>query len=165
MHEWFCDWYRIKEWLRLPVEVTCAQEGHPEITAQDQSLMAFECLHGWRLHTFSGQPVPVLIHALTKKKVFIDVQKRPLLFYFVPSALSCHWVPSEVSDCLLSKLPSGIWWNLSLCVTYLVCYPCFIDLTCLIVKEDLFLRLSNSVICLFFFFLILTRLIMVYWLD
>lgn len=68
MHEWFCDWYRIKEWLRLPVEVTCAQEGHPEITAQDQSLMAFECLHGWRLHTFSGQPVPVLIHALTKKK-------------------------------------------------------------------------------------------------
>lgn len=87
-----------------------------------------------------------------KKKVLIDVQKRPLLFYFVPSALSCHWVPSEVSDCLLGMLPSGIWWDPSLCVTFLVCYPCFIDLTCLIVKEDLFLRLSNSVICLFFFF-------------
>lgn len=44
------------------------KQGHPGIIAQDHFLMAFGYLHAWRPYTFSGQPVPVLIHAHTEKK-------------------------------------------------------------------------------------------------
>lgn len=114
--------------------------------------MAFKYLHGWRLHTFSRKPVPVLVHAHSKKEVFPDVHKEPLLFHFMPIASFCHQKCLTVSLAHIRQIFVHIDEILP-CVTYHVRYPCFIYLTCLIVKEDLFMRIPTSILVSLFFFL------------
>lgn len=59
------EYHRITECLRLkgPLEVShptlLLKQGHLEHPAQDCVQAAFTSLQGWRLHHFSGQPVPM----------------------------------------------------------------------------------------------------------
>jgi len=62
------------------------QGHHLELVVQDPVQLAFDYLQGWRLHDFSGQPVPVLGH-LHSEKVFPDVQKEPPVFGLCPLPL------------------------------------------------------------------------------
>lgn len=86
-----------------PLEViwstTQLKQGHLEQVAQGHVQMAFESLQGWRSHNLSG-PVPVLSYPHTDK-MFLDVQREPHVFQFVPIACGPvtehHWkVPISV---------------------------------------------------------------------
>jgi len=61
------------------------KQGHLEPVARDHVQVAFEYLQGWRLHSLSLQPVPVLGHP-HMDKVFPDVQREPPVFQFLPMA-------------------------------------------------------------------------------
>jgi len=63
------------------------KQGPLEPFAQDYVQSAFELLQGWRLHSLSGQLVPVLDHPHSKK-MFPDVQVEPPVFQFASFA-SC----------------------------------------------------------------------------
>lgn len=54
---------------------------------QDCVQRAFEYHGGWRFHSLSGQPVPVLGHPHSKK-VFPISQEKPPVFHFVPLLLA-----------------------------------------------------------------------------
>ena len=58
---------------------------HLEQVAQDYVQVSFENLHGGRLHSPSGQPVPVLCQPQSKE-VLPHVQMEPPVFQFVPIA-------------------------------------------------------------------------------
>ena len=68
--------------------------GHLEPVAQDHVQTAFGYLQGWTLHNLSGHPVPVL-GCPHSEKVFLDVQREPPVFHFVPIASGLvtghHW--------------------------------------------------------------------------
>jgi len=52
------------------------------LATQEGVQTAFEYLQGWRLHSLSGQLVPVVGHPYSKK-VLPDVQREPPVFQFV----------------------------------------------------------------------------------
>lgn len=54
---------------------------------QDHVQLGFEYLQGWRVHSLSRQPVPVLSHP-DGKKMLRDVHRRPPVFHFVSIASS-----------------------------------------------------------------------------
>jgi len=66
-----------------------SKQGRLEAVAQDHVQVALEYLQkrrqGGRLHSLSGQPVPVLGHPHSKE-VIPDVQREPAVFRFVPTA-------------------------------------------------------------------------------
>lgn len=47
-------------------------------------VQAFDCLQAWRLYNLLGQPVQILSHPHSKKKVFPDVQRDLPVFLLVP---------------------------------------------------------------------------------
>jgi len=51
---------------------------------QDHVQTAFKYFQGRRLCNLPGQPVPVLSHSHSKKKLFPGVQMDPSVFQFVP---------------------------------------------------------------------------------
>lgn len=88
-------------------------QGHlPWLAAQGHVQMAFEYLHSWRLHSLSGQPVPMPSHPYSQK-VLPDVLTEPPVFHFMPFLLSLG--TNENSPPLASlHLSSGIyihWWD------------------------------------------------------
>ena len=61
------SYHRITEWFGLEgtfhsVSILCLKQGchPPEQAAQGPIQPGFEHLYGWGIHSFSGQPVPVL---------------------------------------------------------------------------------------------------------
>jgi len=60
-----------------------AQARPPADIAQDRVQAAFQCLEGGRLHSFSGQPVPVLGHPRSEKLFLFHT-----VFQCVPNAFS-----------------------------------------------------------------------------
>ena len=61
------------------------EQDHLEHVAQDRVQAGFEYLQRRRLHSLSGQPVPVLGHPQSKE-VFSHVQMELPVFQFVPIA-------------------------------------------------------------------------------
>lgn len=61
------------------------KQDHLELFPWDHVQMAFDSLQGWRLHYFSGQPVPLLSHSHSKKSC--SLHSRGIWFCL----WSCHW--------------------------------------------------------------------------
>lgn len=55
--------------------------GHLELLAQDCVQMTFKYFQGWRLHSFSGQCMPVLGHLHSKKKKCSLMFRQNLLYF------------------------------------------------------------------------------------
>jgi len=86
------NWPITTGWLRVEgasggylVQPSLLNQGHLQLVAQDSVCMAFKHLQGWRLHSHSGQPVPVLGHPHSEN-VFSDTQREAPVFQFVPFA-------------------------------------------------------------------------------
>jgi len=96
----FTESLKITEWLRLEgtfgglVQPPLLKQGHLEVVPQGCVQIAFGYLQGGRLHSLSGQAVPVLGHPHSEK-VFPNVQREPPVFWFVPIAsgpdTGHHW--------------------------------------------------------------------------
>jgi len=61
------------------------KQGHLDPIAQNCVQMASEYVQEWRLHSFSGQPVPVLSHP-HGEKMFPEIQRDPPVFQCVLTA-------------------------------------------------------------------------------
>lgn len=92
-HMLYFRFFKIYLWCKLPNNHRMTEagkhlsrngfhkQGHPELIVQNCVQMAFEYLRGWRLHSFSRQPVP-------EEKLFPVFQSDSREFHFIPTASS-----------------------------------------------------------------------------
>ena len=66
--KWFKPVWFGRDLKAHPVLTSCGQGCHPAAqAAQDSIKLSLECLQGWGTHSFSGRPVLVLYHPLSKE--------------------------------------------------------------------------------------------------
>lgn len=71
---------------KVPLEVTWSRpQAGPPRDAQDHVQTVFKYFQGRASHSIPGRPVTVLGHPHSEE-VFLDVQREPLVFLFVPGA-------------------------------------------------------------------------------
>ena len=86
----------------IKFQTPCHRQSQPPDLVLNQAAQGLiqpglEHLHGWSIHSLSGQPVLAPHHSLGKE-LPSDIQSKPFLFELKTIPLSCHCLPLQKID-------------------------------------------------------------------